>query len=200
VSQEHGSATHDEQPASHVEQRPSATANLVPSGARSKYSYCMGMNLHAPHLRNIQDCTCALHTVEGEDFTTRKPVADLSAPRSGPRYDPQQLLRQSRYASDPLVPVNTMGTSVSRESTSRARRARLALPPPSRPYEMDASSSTSSALWASQRHLPTDATDNSSYLVEEANLHYDAPAAAYQHCCHRHPHLVPFRRQAPPQP
>jgi hypothetical protein len=136
--------------------------------------------LHAPHLRNIQDRTCAIRTVEGEDFTTRKPVADLSAPRSGPRYDPQQLLRRSRYASDPPVPVNTIGTSVSRESTSRARRARLALPPPSRSYEMDARSSTSSALWASQRHLPTDATDNSAYLVEEANLHNDAPAAAYQ--------------------
>ena len=116
---------------SHVEHG-SSLANEVPADAnRLKCFYCVASETHTPHLHNVQLCTCGFRNANGIDPSSRDSATGSNATSSGPRFDPQQLLRRSTPSAN-LIPVNGPDISVANGAASRARRNGMDLPPLSR--------------------------------------------------------------------
>ena len=149
------------QPIRPANPEPSLAGNQAWGGSRDKCSYCVDIQFHAPHLYDMRQCTCASRTVQSVDSASRDSSSTttiLSAPRSGPRYDPQQLLSRSAYTPDHLTPVNISGTAVAGGATGRARRTGMISPLPSRCSILDTRLSSWSATGASQSKVPDDVT------------------------------------------
>ena len=96
---------------------------------RAKCYYCIASNIHAPHLHNVQLCTCAFRNAEALSSSSTEPTTALNATSSGPRFDSRELLSRSTISSDHLVQVNSPGPVVDDGGSSRARRNWMDLPP-----------------------------------------------------------------------
>lgn len=92
------------------------------NGDGAKCYYCIASNIHAPHLHNVQLCTCAFRGAKSIEPSSTEPATILNATSSSPRFDPSQLLRRSTHSSDDLVPVNGPAPLVAGGGASQARR------------------------------------------------------------------------------
>lgn len=116
------SGAHEVQSVSHVERGSSLTNQAPVYGDDIKCYYCIASNIHAPHLHNVQLCTCAFRGAKSIEPSSTEPATVLNATSSSPRFDPSQLLRRSTRSSDNLVPVNGPGPLVAGGGASQARR------------------------------------------------------------------------------
>lgn len=136
---------------SHVKPGSSLTGEAPIDSNRPKCYYCIASETHAPHLHNVQLCTCAFRSANGTLYTSTESVTALNATSSAPRFDPAQLLRRSTYSSDDLVPVNGPDLSVAGLAVRRARRNQMDLLPLSR-FSM---AGTGATTYIRPRSLPS---------------------------------------------
>lgn len=126
------SGAHEGQSVSHVGHDTSITNEAPVNGDGAKCYYCIASNIHAPHLHNVQLCTCAFRSAKSIEASSSQPATVLNATSSSPRFDPSQLLRWSTHSSNDLVPVNGPGPTMAGGCTSQARRNGIDLLPLSR--------------------------------------------------------------------
>lgn len=121
------------------------------------------MAFHAPHLHNVRLCTCAYRNGSITESSKRMSAPNLNANSSGPRYDPQQLLRRSTFSSDPLTPVNGPGTSTQGKATSRTTYTGMDSPALSRLPAVGTDMSTHPSAGPSHDRLQIVESDDTDY-------------------------------------
>lgn len=100
----------------------------------TKCAYCVGIAIHAPHLLDLNKCTCPTRSSRANGLTTGDQRTTTAATGSGPRYDPSQLLKRAGLVSEPRVPINFPFTAGTGNSSSNGKApADRTSPPPSRP-------------------------------------------------------------------